>query len=406
VSEPATILPPPAERPAAAMTPTRAAVIGALLTALGSMSMALYTPAMPALVSAFGTTMSLVKATLTAYFAGFAFTQLVVGPLSDAFGRRPIAFVFLALYVVGGFVAVFAPTIEILIAARLVQGIGAAVGVAVSRAIVRDLFTGQESARVLATIGIVLSIGPAVSPTIGGVVLQLAGWRAIFVVMLLLGIAAFVAVHRFMVETNTAPEPDLVRPSRMIAAYGRLAGDVRFLRPALSLGLSVGSIYALGTLLPFVLIGRVGLDPTLFGMGMLAQTGSYFVGGLAARALMGHMGAERLVTPGLVIAFVGAAATLLLEHPLEPGWAVVMAPIGLYAFAVALVIPALTTRVLAPFPEIAGSASALLGFLQIGSGFLGGVAGSFFLDPVVALQAVFVTMQGAALAIHLFAPRR
>lgn len=388
------------------MSPARAAAIGGLLTALGSVSMALYTPAMPTLVEAFGTSMSMVKATLTAFFAGFAGAQLIVGPLSDAFGRRPIAFLFLTLYAIGGLAALFAPTVEILIAARLVQGIGAAVGVAVSRAVVRDLFTGAESARVLNAIGIVLSIGPAVSPTLGGVILHFAGWRAIFAVMVVLAAAAILAVRVHMPETNRTPDRTLVNPARMAAAYLRLARDPRFLRPALALGFSVGSLYALGTLLPFVLIGRVGLDPTVFGMGMLAQTGSYFAGGLAARALMGRFGAERLVTPGLVLAFVAALATLALEHPIEPGWAVVMVPVGVYAFAIALVLPALTTAVLAPFPEIAGSASALLGFVQMGSGFLGGVVGALFVDPVIALQVVFPAMLAVALGVHLFVPRR
>jgi len=387
------------------MTPARAAAIGGLLTALGSVSMALYTPAMPTLVEVFGTSMSMVKPTLTAFFAGFAFAQLVVDPLSDAYGRRPIVFLFLALYALGGIGALLAPGVEVLIAARLVQGIGAAVGVAVSRAVVRDLFTGQESARVLNAIGIVLSIGPAVAPTLGGLVLHFAGWRTIFVVMVVLAAAAIGAVHAFLPETNRTPDRDLARPARMARAYLRLSRDPRFLRPGQSLGLSVGSLYALGTLLPFVLIGRVGLDPTVFGLGMLAQTGSYFAGGLTARALMGRIGAERLVGPGLVLAFAAALSTLALEHPVEPSWATVMIPVGVYAFSIALVLPALTTAVLAPFPEMAGSASALLGFVQMGSGFAGGVAGSFFLDPVTALQVVFTAMLALALAVHVLAPR-
>lgn len=392
--------------PGTPVSPTRAAVIGALLTALGSVSMALYTPAMPTLVTVFGTSMSLVKTTLTAYFFGFAVTQLVCGPLSDAYGRRPVAFGFLVLYGLGGLAALFAPTVEILIAARLVQGIGAAVGVSVSRAVVRDLFTGHDSARVLNTIGIVLSIGPAVSPTLGGVILSIAGWRAIFVVMVVLAVAAIASVHLFLPETNAARDPALARPGRVAATYGRLAVDPRFLRPALSLGVSVGSIYALGTLLPFVLIGRVGLDPTLFGLGMLAQTGSYFLGGLTARGLMNRFGVEKLIAPGLVLAVIGALATLTLEHGVEPSWATVMVPVGVYAFSIALVIPPLTTAVLAPFPKTAGSASALLGFLQMGSGFVGGLVGALFTDPVIALQVVFPAMQAFALAVHLFAPRR
>ena len=396
----------PSPPPGMRMTPARAAVIGALLTALGSVSMALYTPAMPTLVTVFGTSMSLVKATLTAYFFGFAVTQLVCGPLSDAYGRRPVALAFLVLYGLGGLGGLLAPSIEVLIAARLVQGIGAAVGVSVSRAVVRDLFTGRESARVLNAIGIVLSIGPAVAPTLGGVILQVAGWRAIFAVMVLLAVASIATVHVFLPETNTSRDPTLIRPFRIAATYGRLAIDPRFFRPAVALGVSVGSIYALGTLLPFVLIGRVGLDPTLFGLGMLAQTGSYFAGGLAARALMSRVGVEKLVAPGLFVAVIGACATLFLEHGVEPGWATVMVPVGVYAFAIALVIPPLTTAVLAPFPGTAGSASALLGFLQMGSGFLGGLIGALFTDPVIALQVVFPAMQAIALAVHLFAPRR
>ncbi|MCC8236310.1 multidrug effflux MFS transporter [Pinisolibacter aquiterrae] len=394
------------DAPTPRMSTARAAVIGALLTALGSISMALYTPAMPTLVGVFDTTMAMVKTTLTAYFAGFAVAQLVCGPLSDAFGRRPITFLFLALYGLGGLAALFAPTVEILVAARLLQGIGAAVGISVSRAVVRDLFSGQESARVLNAIGIVLSIGPAIAPTLGGVVLSIAGWRAIFVVMVVIAVAAVAVVQIFLPETNRAPDRDLARPTRVMSTYAGLAVDPRFLRPALTLGVSVGSIYALGTLLPFVLIGRVGMDPTLFGLGMLAQTGSYFLGGLTARKLMNRIGAERLVLPGLAVAAVGACGTLLLEHVVDPSWATVMAPIAVYAFSIALVIPALTTAVLAPFPKVAGSASSLLGFVQMGSGFLGGLLGALFVDPVIALQVVFPAMQALALATFLFVPRR
>jgi DHA1 family bicyclomycin/chloramphenicol resistance-like MFS transporter len=177
-----------------AVSPARATLIGGLLTAIASVSMALYTPAMPALVAALGTTMATIKVTLTAYFAGFALAQLVCGPLSDAYGRRPIAFAFLALYTLAGVAASLAGTVEVLIAARLVQGIGAAVGVAISRAVVRDLLTGQESARVMNAIGIVLSVGPAISPTIGGVLSQALGWHSVFVAMTVFGATALATV--------------------------------------------------------------------------------------------------------------------------------------------------------------------------------------------------------------------
>ena len=383
------------------MTPGRTAVIGGLLTALASVSMALYTPAMPTLVDAFATTMAMIKTSLTAFFAGFALSQLVCGPISDAFGRRPAALLFLSLYTLGGIAALFAESVEMLIAARLVQGIGAAIGVGVSRALVRDLFTGEEASRVLNTIGIVLSIGPALSPTLGGVMLTLLGWRAVFVVMVLIGVAALATVAFALPETNRAIDPAKARPLRVLATYAALARDHRFVLPVLSIGFSVGAIYALGTMLPFVLIGRVGLDPATFGVGMLAQTGSYLAGGIAARQLLPRFGAERLILPGLVLGLIGASGTALLGRLIEPSWLAVMTPVGIFAFSISLVIPGLTTRAMTPFPQVAGSASSLLGFVQMGSGFLGGLAATQFADPVDALGVVFPAMLAVALAARL-----
>ena len=164
------------------MSEKRVAAIGAMLVAIGPVSMALFTPAMPELVRAFDTTEAAVKMTLSSYFAGFALAQLVCGPLSDGYGRKPVTFGFMAIYLAATLIALVAPNIEVLIAARLLQGVGAAVGVAVSRAVVRDLFTGERSAGIMNVMGMILGLGPALAPTIGGVTLELFGWHAIFTV--------------------------------------------------------------------------------------------------------------------------------------------------------------------------------------------------------------------------------
>src|SRR3954463_11093225 len=177
-------------QPVPLMTETRTAVVGALIVALGAISMSLYTPAMPALVDAFNTTPATVKLTLTVYFGGFAFAQLVCGPLSDAYGRRPIALGSFSIYLLGSVIAALSPTIQWLVVGRILQGIGVAAGIAISRAIVRDQFTGQRSARIMNLIGLMLAVGPAVSPTIGGVLLSTLGWHSIFLVMVVYGIVA------------------------------------------------------------------------------------------------------------------------------------------------------------------------------------------------------------------------
>lgn len=386
------------------LTERFAGALGAMLVALGPISMALYTPAMPTLVDVFGTTMSAVKLTLTSYFAGFALAQLVVGPMSDAYGRRRVAAAFVALYVVGSLAAAFSGTVEQLFLARLVQGIGAAAGVAISRAIVRDCFVGQQSARIMNAIGIWLAVGPAISPTLGGLILATLGWHAIFVAMIVYGVALLAVILALMPETNRAPDPARARPAGLAKAYGILGRDLRFLRPSLIMGLTVGALYALGTMLPFVLIGTVGLTPTEFGMGMLFQSGSYILGGITTRMLLKRFDAGRLVLPSLALCALGGVMMAVSLHLAPPSFLGVMLPVAVFAYALAFFMPAMTTEALAPFPAMAGAASALMGFLQMGGGFAGSAVASLFADPVAALGTVMPAMTVAGLLVGILLP--
>src|SRR4051794_12827231 len=205
--------------PAPLMTETRTAVVGALIVALGSVSMSLYTPAMPALVEAFQTTPATVKLTLTVYFGGFAFAQLVCGPLSDAYGRRPVALGFFSVYLLGSVIAAVSPAIAWLVVGRMLQGIGVAAGIAISRAIVRDQFTGQQSARIMNLIGLMLAIGPAVSPALGGVILSTVGWHAIFLVMVAYGLVVVLVLGFGVRETNRTPDPTRAHPGQIARNY-------------------------------------------------------------------------------------------------------------------------------------------------------------------------------------------
>ena len=162
------------------MSPARVAMLCAAMVAIGPLAMALYTPAMPIIAAEFGAGAEGAKLTLSAYFAGFALAQLVAGPLSDAIGRKATLYVFFALFSAATIWAVGATSIEGLIAARALQGVGASAGIAVSRAVVRDLFTGDASSKIMNAIGLMLAIGPAIAPTIGGLTLQVAPWQAVF----------------------------------------------------------------------------------------------------------------------------------------------------------------------------------------------------------------------------------
>jgi DHA1 family bicyclomycin/chloramphenicol resistance-like MFS transporter len=385
-----TIAPPMSER--------RVSLIGGLLTAIGPISMALYTPAMTEIVHAFGTTEAAVKMTLTLYFGGFACAQLVAGPLSDALGRRPVTFAFMAIYCAASFLALVAPDVRTLMAARFVQGVGASAGIAISRAIVRDLFRGEQSSRIMNLIGIILALGPAAAPTIGGLVLTFASWRMIFVLMAGFGVTIVLVTALCLRETVVADRRRL-RPGQLVGSYRAVLTNRAFLVAAGIVAGAVGSLYAQATFLPFILMERVGLTPPEFGLGMLFQSGSFLLGSLACRLLMRRTSAYRLVAPGLGLIAVGSAGLLLLLVR-EPSFLAVMVPVAFSAFGLALVMPAMTTAALAPFPAIAGAASSMMGFLQMGSGLLVGSLGALIGDPVLAMGTLIPLMGATAILLY------
>jgi MFS transporter, DHA1 family, multidrug resistance protein len=391
---------PRTEVTAPVMSERRVALIGSLFVAIGPVSMALYTPAMTEVVHAFGTTEGLVKLSLTLYFAGFACAQLVAGPVSDALGRRPVTLAFMAIYCAGSLAALAAPGIETLLAARFVQGIGASAGVAISRAIVRDLYTGDKSSAIMNLIGIILAIGPAAAPTLGGLTLAFAGWRMIFVLMVVLGLAVTVTAVFALRETVT-PDRSKLNFRALVRSYCEVLQDRHFLGAAGVVSGAIGALYAQSTFLPFILMNKVGLTPTQFGLGMLMQSGFFFLGSLAFRQLLRFHPAERLLLPGLGFIAAGSLGTACLLV-WDPTFLRVMIPVAVYSIGIAFIMPSMSTAALLPFSQNAGAAAAMLGFLQMGSGLMVGTLGASFGNAQVAMGLLIPAMGACALMSYRF----
>lgn len=375
-------------------------VLGGFLTAVGPISMAVYTPAMPELVRAFDTTEAAIKLSLSLYFGGFAIAQLLAGPLSDAFGRRAASIAFLAIYVLGSLLAAMATEVDGILAGRLIQGIGASVGVTVARAAVRDQFSGAQASRIMNMIGIVLAIGPAIGPTVGGLALAAFGWQSIFVLMFAFGLLLLASCILLLKET-TVPDRSRLKPLTLIRTYAELLVDPRFLLPSLILGGTIGALYAQGTMLPFVLINVVGLTPTEFALAMLVQTGSYLSGSVILRMTSKHMSGSTTASIGLTFSAVGGFLIFLSVHFVEPTFLSIMAPVGVCTFGMAFFTPHIVTTGLGPFPKVAGSASALMGFIQMGGGFAGGLAAASFATPLVSFGTIIPAMEFAAVASYI-----
>ncbi|PIL21394.1 hypothetical protein P775_04345 [Puniceibacterium antarcticum] len=386
----------PASSTTPLMSERRVSLIGALLVAIGPVSMAIYTPAMTELVQAFGVSPSSVKMTLTLYFGGFALAQLVAGPLSDALGRRPIIIAFMGIYCAASLLALVAPDIETLMTARFLQGVGASAGVAISRALVRDLFKGEESSRIMNLIGIILALGPALAPSIGGALLGLFGWRSTFVVMLAMGLG-IISVAIFALRETVTPDRSRLNIRKLAGTYVMLLGHRHFMATALVMSGALGALYAQATFLPFILMDRVGLSPAQFGLGMLMQSGFFFASSLAVRYLMARTSAYNLVAPGLGFILLGSLGTLSLTLG-ALSFLHVMIPVAIYAVGIAFIMPAMSTAALAPFGREAGAAASMLGFLQMGSGLLIGSLGALMGDTVQAM-ALLIPLMGLTACI-------
>jgi DHA1 family bicyclomycin/chloramphenicol resistance-like MFS transporter len=180
------------------------------------------------------------------------------------------------------------------------------------------------------------------------------------------------------------PDRARLNPRALAGAYRQVLGNRRFLAAAGVNAGAAGTLFAQATFLPFILMDRVGMSPTAFGLGMLMQSGCFFAGSLTVRRLMDRHGAAALVMPGLVLIAVGCMGLLPLLV-WEPSFLRVMGPVAVFAFGVPFVMPAMTTAALQPFPAQAGAASAMMGFMQMGNGLLVGTLGALIGDPVLAM---------------------
>jgi DHA1 family bicyclomycin/chloramphenicol resistance-like MFS transporter len=343
------------------------ALVTALLTALtavGSFSISIYTPSMPALTADLATTTDRVKLTLSVFLVGFGLGQLAYGPLSDRFGRRITLLGGLALYVLGNIACAVAPTINVMIAARFVQALGACAGPVLGRAVVRDVHGREGTARVLAWIATATALSPAIGPTIGGHVHVWFGWRANFLLLTVLGALLLLAVWRGLGETNSRPDEQATSVSRMAINYAMLLQNREYLAYLLCGSFLIGGLFAYIAAAPFLFIDQLGIPPDHYGLLSIFTTAAYMVGTVIAARLNARAPIERMVRIGAAVALVGAL-TMLPAALLDPSVPGILAPMMVFGIGIGIALPNCLAGGMGPFPGVAGAASALLGFAQM-----------------------------------------
>ncbi|WP_137844954.1 multidrug effflux MFS transporter [Microbacterium sp. 2FI] len=377
-----------------------------LLTVFGPISMDLYLPALPALTAELGAVTSVAQLTVTACLIGLAAGQLIAGPLSDRFGRQGVLLIGVALYIVTSTLCAISPTIEMLIAARFVQGLAGGVGIVVAQAAGRDIYTGGALIRFYGRLTVVGGFAAIVGPLLGGLLSSSTDWRGLFLFLAVIG--AGILVVTLLVFRETLPAGRRTRGGfgQTMHDYRTLLSDRVFLGAVLNQGFLYAAVFAYLAGSTFVLQDIYGLPPLGYALAFgLNSAGFMTFGYLAGRA------AERWSIPGtlaigILIAGAGALGLLAAGLLAMPLWVVIVS-LFLLAAGVATSSPPATTLALVEYPQMAGTASSMLGMVRYGfGGFaapLVGVAGALSILPLGLVTTVTVILAGAA---YLFMTRQ
>ncbi|WP_405103968.1 multidrug effflux MFS transporter [Micromonospora sp. NBC_01412] len=379
-------------------------VLGSLI-AVGPLTIDMYLPALPALVTDFGTTSAAVQMTLTGTLAGLALGQLVIGPLSDAVGRRKPLIAGIALHVVASLLCVVAPNIAVLGALRVVQGLGVAAASVVAMAVVRDLFDGTEFARLLSRLLLVMGAAPILAPTLGSGLLRWTDWRGVFVALAAFGVLLVVVAALGLRETLPAERRRRGGVRATARVYGSLLRDRTFVGLVVVAGLAMAALFAYVAGSSFVFQEQYGLNEQQFGLAF----GAGAVGLIAATQgnvrLLRHYSPQRILVAALAVGTVAGLALLVFAATGIGGLPSLLASLWVVLAAAGLAMPNAPALALSRHGEAAGTASALLGAVQFGVGALAAPLVGALGTGAVAMAVVVAGGMVAATAVLLLVVR-
>ena len=370
----------------------RNAIVLGLLSAVGPFAIDMYLPALPAIGNDLSADPGVVQLSVIAFFAAVGLCQVIYGPASDMLGRRRPLFVGMGLYTLAGIGCALAPTIETLIALRFVQGIGACAGMTIPRAVVRDLHTGPDAARLMSLIMLVFSVSPMLAPLTGSLVSELVGWRAIFWVLATFGVLGLTLAAVALRETRPVEARTNRNWGSVLRNYRRLLADRRFLGVTFTGGFGMAAFFSYITGASFLFIDHFGLSPTEFSV-VFASNAVAFIGSAQFNARMGRLfGLDRVVLTAATV-FACLTLTLLALTLLGGGnlfvlWGMLFVSFGSLGF----VVPSSAVLAMDEHGSIAGTASSLLGTLQMLAAATVTIGVSIFADgsplPMVAGIAI------------------
>jgi DHA1 family bicyclomycin/chloramphenicol resistance-like MFS transporter len=386
---------PTVERPSALRT---ALVLGAFV-AIGPLTIDMYLPALPTITTELETTSAAVQLTLTGTLVGLALGQLVLGPVSDAFGRRRPLLAGTALHVLASLLVLVAPNLAVLGALRVLQGVGTAAGAVIAIAIVRDLYDGRAAATMLSRLFLVLGAAPVLAPTIGGELLRFTSWRGIFALLAAYGVVMIVVGARLLPETLPPERRQSSGVRGTLRGYRDLFRDRAYVGLVLVAGLTMAGLFSYVSGSAFVYQGEFGLDEQQFGL--LFGAGAFWL--IAATQLnpllLRWFSPQQLLVAGTVAGAAAGAALVVLAGTGTGGLPAVAGSLWAVLFACGLALPNAPALALSRHGDAAGTAAALLGAIQFGVGAVVSPVVGLLGNDAVAIGTVVVSALVLAIGV-------
>ncbi len=387
-----------------ATTPRPSFAILVAISAIGPLALNLMIPSMPGLEKTFGVPYGTVQLTLTLYLIGMAICQLIYGPASDKFGRRPLLLAGLSLFFIASVLAAIAPSIELLIAARLIQAIGGSAGIVLARAMVRDVFTREKSASVISYITMAFVVAPMVAPVLGGFLEQYASWRLGFWLLAAVGASVLSAAWISLPETHVARGTD---PQNFFRNAGSLFALPKFRAYTFTLGFTSCVFFAFLGGAPHMMMDVLNRTPMEYGLWFLTISVAYMIGNFLSGRYTIKFGMDRMILAGCGVTVCGgflclAAAISGLLSPLT-----LFLPMSLAAFGNGLTIPNGTAGAISVDPRMTGAAAGWSGFTQMAFGAAASqLVGSLQTNWPLAVFWFMAAASILALLVHGLAMRR
>lgn len=370
------------------------------LAALGPLSIDMYLPAFPDMSRSFGASASSIQLSLTACMLGMAIGQIIVGPLSDVRGRKRPLILALFAYLLASLACAFAPTIEILIALRFVQGAAGASGIVISRAIVRDLFEGPELTKFFAALSLVNGTAPILAPIIGGQILRFGDWRVVFYLLAILSTLMLIAVAFRLPETLPVHHRVEGNLKTTFQTFGRLLSDRTFIGYAFAQAFAMGAMFAYISGSPFVLQNIYGASPQQFSFLFGLNGIGIILAAQTAGRLAGRVDSEKMMRIALTVVAL-AGICLFLALTLSDSLILVMIPLFFVVSSVGMISTLGFTLAMQNYGSTAGSASALLGLLPMLVGSLvSPLVGVMGEESALPMGLIIMTLDCLALLVY------